>query len=829
MWAFGRLFLLVFGILVVSFHMSIRQGEFAAPIAVTLEDFCDEDIAAARLWAAYVFDANQLVPPSRTSYWKCRPRCTSQVFLQFPKPPQARDGVVRIEIGDKSFALPLAELESAGGTYWPADNVVLCDPPWFAMCRNWPGMQTFAVYFLKRSAPGLATVIFLALTVVIGMRDQFRSRFQSIFGWGQTLPRVTTAVVSSERGWNLAGWIGLIGGFIGLQFLEPYYFTQDDALAGELPGILLGCRSLWEGTFPDWNPYVFMGAPLATIGFWAITYPPQLISYAIARHVLGNEFALLEVYAALHLLVGFVAMRHLCRRIGMGAFPGNLAALSFVYAGCILIMGRSWQPFIANAVWLPLLGIAVKRFREGPVGWKWIVGIGLVLGLSYHAGFPQIVAILGIFLVLGLAAVAVAEQVSLRRLAATVPALLLGVGLSAPLLLHHMQITSGHERFVPVENGVYDKLHASLLPYPLAHAELPTHWGSSHVEKMGHFFFFGGLFAALFALQAFGFWIFFPERRAWGRAWWVPTGIFALLMVLGEPAYLWQGVSTLPMSKFFLRYTFRFYPWLAFCAILSGGLILERILATFRRRQPWELLLGALMLCILAYHLAMCAPSFYSYGFRPYPPLPHDFEAIFHPYEDKSFVGDKNSRRIASWYRLRSTSPDYYLSLPLNLPHCYQVPSVFGYDPVVEGQPHVAEVYGRLQKEPLQACKAYGVGWHLFSYSDSPVNAPDQRFQTLEHIVHFEPAYRELRNANLTVLAECHGTSLRELPDVDPLAFETGRPELALPLHLHGRGANIDVRGLASGTSVTVNFLWYPQMSLHLDGQSLSVEKDDWQ
>src|SRR5262249_24938197 len=410
------------------------------------------------------------------------------------------------------------EFESAGGTYWPPDNVVLRDPPWFAMCRNWPGMQAFAVHYITRSTPGLATVFFLALTVAIGMRDPFRSRFRSIFGWGQALPSVTTPAVSSECCWNLAGWIGLIGGFIGLQFLEPYYFTQDDALVGELPGILLGCRSLWEGTFPDWNPYVFMGAPLATIGFWAITYPPQLISYAIARHLLGNEFATMEVFAALHLLAGFVAMRHLCRRIGMGAFAGTLAALSFVFAGCILIMGRSWQPFIAIAVWLPLLGIAIQRFREGPVGWNWIVGIGLVLGLSYHAGFPQIVAILGMFLVLGLAAVAVAEQIPLRRLAAMVPALVLGVGLSAPLLLHHLQITSGHERFVPVENGVYDELHAALLPYPFAHAELPTHWGSSHVEKIGHFYFFGGLFAALFALQAFGFWVFFPDRRAWGRA-----------------------------------------------------------------------------------------------------------------------------------------------------------------------------------------------------------------------------------------------------------------------------------------------------------------------
>ena len=229
----------------------------------------------------------------------------------------------------------------------------------------------------------------------------------------------------------------------------------------------------------------------------------------------------MEVFAALHLLAGFLAMRHLCRRIGMGACVANISALSFVLAGCILIMGRSWHAFIANAVWLPLLGIAIQRFREGPVGWKWVLGVGATLGLSYHAGFPQIVAILGMFLVFGLATVAIAEPHlaclpggdgdtgpgSRRRLGAR------------PLLLHHLQMTGGHERFVPTEDGVYDSLHAALLPYPLAEAELPTHWGKRPIsKKTGHFYFFGGLFAALFAAQAVGFWICFPNRCRPGHA-----------------------------------------------------------------------------------------------------------------------------------------------------------------------------------------------------------------------------------------------------------------------------------------------------------------------
>jgi hypothetical protein len=559
-----------------------------------------------------------------------------------------------------------------------------------------------------------------------------------------------------------------------------------------------------------------------------MTYPPQLLAYAIARHLLGNELATMEVLAALHLLAGFVAMRLLCRRLGMSAFTGNFAALAFVFAGCILIMGRSWHYFVANAVWLPLLGLAIQRFREGPVGWKWIGGVGLVLGLAYHAGFPQIVAILGMFLVIGLGVVTIAERIPLRRALAIAPALLLGIGLAAPLLWHHLQMTGGHERFVPTELGIYTELQGAFLPYPLAQAELPTHWGSFAVERMGHFYFFGGLFALLFALQAFAFWVCWPDRRAWSRSWWVPCGVVALLLVLGEPAYLWQGLAELPLAKFFLRYSFRFYPWLAFCAVLSGGLILDRILAIAPRRI-YELTLGAVMLGILAYHLAMCQPSFYTYGFGPYPEMPQDFETVFHPYADKQFIGPKNSRRIASWAQLRSVSPDYYLSLPLNLPHYYQVPSIFGYDPIVEGQPRMAEVSRRLRDDPASACKAYGVGWHLFSYSESPVLSPNARFWKMEKEVNSEVAYRHLPRGELQLLAECEGTKLMELPGVDPLAFVNSQPTRPLAMQLSCRGVDIDVAELPSGTPVTINFLWHPRMRIMLDGQALPADADDWQ
>jgi hypothetical protein len=825
MWILGRWVLLVVGVLLVNFDLAVRQGEFALPVSVTLEGFRDSEAANVRLRAFYVGSHQaKLVRPIRPGYWECPPRCILEFSPQFLDGSPDADGIVRIDIGAESFRVPVSDLATDGANYWLPDNVVVGDAPGFAMCRNWPGMWAFLTYYLARTAPGLTTILLFALTLAIGRREPFRNRFPAILGLEETLAPTEGVSTSTGTAWNLVGWLALIGGFTILEFLQPYYFTQDDVLAGDLPAILLGLRSLWDGAYPVWHPYVFMGAPLV------ITYPPHVLAYAIARHGLGNEFATMEVFAALHLLVGFVAMRHLCRLIGMRALTANLSALLFVFAGCILIMGRSWHSFICNAVWLPLIGIAIQRFRQGPVGWKWVMGVGLVLGLSYHAGFPQITAILGIVLVLGLACVAIGDRLPLRRVAVALPAVLLGIGMAAPALLYHMEMTGGVvERFVPEESGVYDHLHGALLPYPLVETGLPTSWGSFDVEKMGHFYFFGGIFALLFAFQAFCFWICCPTWRAWSHYWWVPCGIVALLMTLGEPAFLWKGAAYLPLSKLFLRYSFRFYPWLAFCAILSGGLILDRILATLPQRRFWEFSAAAGLLCVLAYHLMMCTTSFYSYGFQPFPPLPPEFEAVIHPYEDKQFFGEKNSRRIASWHNLRATSPDLYASLPLNMPDYYLVPSIFGYDPLVEGQPRAVEVFKRLEKDPLQACKIYGVGLHIFSHGDSPPHSPNKRFWDVEYEVHREPAYRKLLKANLTLLAKFHDdTTLKELPGVDPLVFVTSRPDRALPIHLHCRGADIDVSGLRAGEDVTINFLWYPHMSLSLDGEAAPIEKDEW-
>ena len=165
-----------------------------------------------------------------------------------------------------------------------------------------------------------------------------------------------------SRAWDVLGLLALAAALVSLEARQPYYFTQDDALVVEAPSRLVGCRSLWQGQFPEYNPYNMFGEPMASTGCGSFTYPPTYMAYAAARHLLGNEYLVGDVFVVLHLVAGFAAMRWFCGELGLRRATANLAGLSFVLSGSFLIMGRSWTNFVPMVVWLPVLGWGVLRW-----------------------------------------------------------------------------------------------------------------------------------------------------------------------------------------------------------------------------------------------------------------------------------------------------------------------------------------------------------------------------------------------------------------------------------------------------------------------------------
>ncbi|MFM8892300.1 MAG: hypothetical protein ACKOTB_11890, partial [Planctomycetia bacterium] len=236
-------------------------------------------------------------------------------------------------------------------------------------------------------------------------------------------------------------WAGL--GFVGLAFawlecIDPYFFCQDDALVLELPCALLALRAAWQGLWTVYNPFIFLGSPTpVAAGF----YPPMHAAYAVARLVLGDEYATFDVFAAMHLVAGYCLSYIVARRLGIGPLLAALASVTFVLSGPVLVMARCWHSFSVLAAAIPLLTLLVDRLRTAPPGRWWWLALGLALGGFYHAGFPQLFVLgCGIMLVHAVSLVAVGV-VPPRRLLWLVPALCLGAALSLPLFYQQWRLT----------------------------------------------------------------------------------------------------------------------------------------------------------------------------------------------------------------------------------------------------------------------------------------------------------------------------------------------------------------------------------------------------
>ena len=159
-----------------------------------------------------------------------------------------------------------------------------------------------------------------------------------------TMPAPTDAraLPSSASIWFWAGLAFVAAAIVLLELLFPYFFCQDDALSLELPAVLMTCRGIWQGLTPEYNPYIFLGSPTPDMSG---VYPPMYLAYGFARHLLGDEHATFDIFAAIHLLAGYCLTFVVARRMGVGAVLAALCGLTFVLSGPVLVMARCWHSF----------------------------------------------------------------------------------------------------------------------------------------------------------------------------------------------------------------------------------------------------------------------------------------------------------------------------------------------------------------------------------------------------------------------------------------------------------------------------------------------------
>jgi hypothetical protein len=611
---------------------------------------------------------------------------------------------------------------------------------------------------------------------------------------------------------------------------KRYGFVHDDNLTQFFPVILQGAQSLFDHrVFPTYNPYQLMGSPTATIGTYALTYPPTYVAYALARWLLRDPYLTLDIFVVLHLVLGYWATFALARRVGLRPSLALAAALSFILCGYFCVYTRCWFYMAPVALWTPLLFLHLTELTQSrALTWRWAGRAGIVIGLYFHAGNAQMWS----YTLLLAATLVVLWQrtgrLSAGRLVWAGAALLVGLALAAPLLIPQAAEVAALDREGNIKSGITRGLLALLLPAPLVKAAHPTIEPGTlvvwkHLYDFGPLYFCGPLLlgAGLVALATLP--VLRWGKRQVGANVWLLCGALALVLSLGENGGLAQLLVVLPgFNKF--QHWWKFLPFLALCFALGGGLVLERWLRVTRRRGVSEGVILGLTCGLLLYNAAISQPMM-TVPEQPYPTLAPAVRALVHNPQEPLARGAALSPWLPEW-----REPGFIGSLSQNFATLYELPMLEGYDPLVAKTPlnlrltdrfYASTTVKRARQdfdpvptvEPLTALRRYGVRWAFLT----------EGREELKGIYAFNKVLSE-------GTALRHATShmeLRELTGYDPLAFGEGASESALPITFNAAGVDVALGGAVS-EPVIVNFLARELLHAYVDGKRVPSTKDTW-
>ena len=156
-------------------------------------------------------------------------------------------------------------------------------------------------------------------------------------------------------------------GFVGGD-LYPYFFPQKAFFSDRLHA----------GEFPLWNNLTGFGYPVLGESQTGAAYPPHVVAY----YLLSVNTAY-NVEHLLHYVLCFVATWLFARRVGLGASGSVLMALVFTYGWFPPRACLEWA--IVTGAWLPVALWCVESFMQTR-GWRYAIGLSVVLGLQLLAG-----------------------------------------------------------------------------------------------------------------------------------------------------------------------------------------------------------------------------------------------------------------------------------------------------------------------------------------------------------------------------------------------------------------------------------------------------------
>lgn len=201
-----------------------------------------------------------------------------------------------------------------------------------------------------------------------------------------------------------------------------------------------GDKSLAEGVYPLWNPYLFAGMPsFGSAAYLKYVYPPSMIFNTLQGWGLPP---LTWMFG--HLLFGGLGMIWMLRRWELPWSVLLLGAVIFLLFPKVVAWGvHGHGSKLGAAMYMPWIVGAVWRILDGR-GWRYVGLAGLLVGLMFLRSHPQISFYtlgLVVWLVLWNAVwpldrrTVAAPGVRWGRAAMVVPALVVGFMLAAVLMI----------------------------------------------------------------------------------------------------------------------------------------------------------------------------------------------------------------------------------------------------------------------------------------------------------------------------------------------------------------------------------------------------------
>ena len=222
---------------------------------------------------------------------------------------------------------------------------------------------------------------------------------------------------------------------------NPMYHTplSLDPITEMIPWTTVAWQQVHHGHLPLWDPYSALGLPLAFNWLSAAFSVPSLIGYLMPLHLAYT------VQIIVTLIVAGTGMYVLGRVLRLGVLGSAMAATVFELSGLSLgTLGWPLEQVMSWAGWLFALTVLIVRGHHRV---RHVVLFALVVAAMIYAGFPELVAFVGLALV-----VFVGVSFSLHRLWSlrSFPILrpvadltmggLAGLALGAPLWLPGLQL-----------------------------------------------------------------------------------------------------------------------------------------------------------------------------------------------------------------------------------------------------------------------------------------------------------------------------------------------------------------------------------------------------